>query len=214
MSALSRASLFLVIVVAVSAFIAGVYVAMPTPRAPGTPEIEGLLWPDPPRLSTFSLSDADGAVFDAQRLDGHWTLLFFGFTHCPDICPGTLATLKLAYARLQAQPEFAAKGQVVFVSVDPARDTPATLGSYVRHFNPAFLAATGTEAALTELTRQLGILHARIQQGDGDYTIDHTASIILIGPQRERLAVFSAPHDPASIAERVTRIIDFLKETV
>lgn len=210
MNSLSRVPTLLVILVAVTAFIAGVYLALPTPRNTATPDIEGLLWPNPPKVEAFSLIDAKGARFDETNLDGHWTLVFFGFTHCPDVCPGTLTTLKAVAGRLAGTPEFASRGQVLFVSVDPERDTPEVLQRYVEHFDPSFLAATAPPAELAAFTAQLGILHARVKLAAGDYTIDHTASLILIGPARERVAVFSAPHVPEELAGRVARIIDLV----
>lgn len=210
MNSLSRVPTLLVILVAVTAFIAGVYLALPTPSNTATPDIEGLLWPNPPKVEAFSLIDAKGARFDETNLDGHWTLVFFGFTHCPDVCPGTLTTLKAVAGRLAGTPEFASRGQVLFVSVDPERDTPEVLQRYVEHFDPSFLAATAPAAELAAFTAQLGILHARVKLAAGDYTIDHTASLILIGPARERVAVFSAPHVPEELAGRVARIIDLV----
>lgn len=210
MAFLARIPTLLVILVAVTAFIAGAYLALPTPRDPAAPDIEGLLWPNPPEVEAFHLIDAKGARFDETSLDDHWTLVFFGFTHCPDVCPGTLTTLKAVAARLAGNVEFASRGQILFVSVDPERDTPEVLQRYVAHFGTAFLAATAPAAELTALTSQLGILHARVNLEGGDYTIDHTASLILIGPKRERLAVFSAPHVPEDLAARVARIIDLV----
>ena len=211
MTSISRFSTLLVILVAVTAFIAGVYLALPTPPNTATPDIEGLLWPNPPRVEAFSLTDAKGARFDEMKLEGHWTLVFFGFTHCPDVCPGTLTTLKAVVSRLAGNSEFASRGQVLFVSVDPERDTPQVLQRYVEHFDRSFLAATAPAAELAAFTAQLGILHARVNLEAGDYTIDHTASLILIGPARERIAVFSAPHVPEEIAGRVARVIELVE---
>ena len=154
MNSLSRVPTLLVILVAVTAFIAGVYLALPTPSNTATPDIEGLLWPNPPKVEAFSLIDAKGARFDETNLDGHWTLVFFGFTHCPDVCPGTLTTLKAVAGRLAGTPEFASRGQVLFVSVDPERDTPEVLQRYVEHFDPSFLAATAPPAELAAFKGQ------------------------------------------------------------
>lgn len=211
MSSASRISTLLVILVAVTAFMAGVYLALPAPREDGAADIEGLLWPNPPQVGAFALTDARGQRFDETKLDERWTLMFFGFTHCPDVCPGTLTTLKAVADRLASNPQFAAHGQVVFVSVDPERDTPEVLQRYVAHFDPFFIAATAPAAELAAFTSQLGILHARVNLEGDEYTIDHTASIILIGPERERLAVFSAPHLPEDLAGRVTRIIEWME---
>lgn len=173
------------------------------------PEIPGLLWPDPPTLEAFALGGADGSPITEAKLRGHWTFLFFGFTQCPDVCPGTLATLKQATARLAGDETFSRTGQVLFVSVDPARDTPERLGPYVRYFDPAFLAATGPEDALAGLTRQLGVIYGRVPGSGDDYSMDHTASIFLIDPGLRVLGVFGMPHDAADIATRFRAIVNF-----
>lgn len=212
MASTDRTALLLLVIVAVLAFALGIHFARKTiPHE--APPVEGMLWPDPPRLGAFALDGADGTALTEAELTGKWTLLFFGFTHCPDVCPTTLATLRETTALLKDTPAFAEHGQVLFVSVDPERDTPAALAGYVGHFDAGFRAATAPAERLTGLTSQLGILHTRVNLGaDQDYTIDHTASILLIGPGLERLAVFSAPHSAPDLAGKITRIIDFLQE--
>lgn len=178
-------------------------------RSGQAPEVPGLLWPDPPTVGAFALTDADGRALTDAELRGRWTFLFFGFTQCPDVCPGTLAVLKQVKARLDEDPRFREAGQVVFVSVDPARDTADRLGPYVRHFDPAFRAATGPEEALTALTRPLGVIFGRIPGSGDDYTMDHTASIFLIDPALRVLSVFAMPHEAAEIAGRFGAVADF-----
>jgi protein SCO1/2 len=173
------------------------------------PAVPGLLWPDPPRLGAFALGGLDGAAFTEAGLRGHWTFLFFGFTQCPDVCPGTLAVLKRVKALLADDPTFLRAGQVVLVSVDPARDTPARLGPYVRHFDPSFLAAVGPEDALGGLTRQLGVIYGRVPGSGDDYSVDHTASIFLVDPDLRVLGLFGLPHDAGEIASRFRAIVAF-----
>jgi protein SCO1/2 len=176
-------------------------------RTADVPAIQGLLWPDPPQISAFSLGSDKGRISE-ETLKGRWTLLFFGFTHCPDVCPSTLATLKQVAARLAENKTFADHGQVLFVSVDPARDTPTALAEYVHYFDPRFLAATGTDAELNALTGPLGVIHAQVPTGNGDYSIDHTASIFLVDPQLRVLGKFGLPHDAATISNGFTAISD------
>ncbi len=178
-------------------------------RAPEAPQVPGLLWPAPPVVPAFSLGSAAGGQLTAANLKGHWTLLFFGFTHCPDVCPTTLAVLKQAAAKLKDDPLYRDLGQVLFVSVDPERDTPETLAKYVHYFNPAFLAATGQDAALNALTGPLSVIRAKVPDGKDDYTFDHTASIFLVDPALRVLGRFSPPHDPASLAEGFRAISAF-----
>lgn len=200
----------LLVLIALVAFSAGVFLA--TRGGGEAADIPGLLWPDPPPTAAFALTDAESRPFTREDLTGRWTFLFFGFTHCPDVCPAALATLKAVDERLEAHPVWQDRGQVVFVSVDPARDTPETLGAYVRHFNPAFRAATGEARALEALTRPLGVLHQRVDGGEADaYTIDHTASILLVDPAARLVGVFGLPHDAADIADRFTRIERFVE---
>jgi protein SCO1/2 len=181
-------------------------------RAPQTPSIPGLLWPDPPVLGSFSLQGADGNPLSETALKGRWTLLFFGFTHCPDVCPTTLAVLKQVAHQLAADEFFKSEGQVLFVSIDPARDTPATLANYVHYFNPAFLAATGPDAALNALTTPLSVIRAQIPNGKDDYAFDHTASIFLVAPDLRVLGKFGLPHDAGAISAGFRAITAFGRE--
>lgn len=198
--------LVLIALLAISAFVIGVYVA--GSNRGEHPAITGLLWPDPPQLTAFNLSGADGAAITDATLRGKWTLLFFGFTHCPDVCPTTLQTLKTVRAQLE-QP-LHGTGQVLFVSVDPARDTPAALRDYVQYFDPSFIAATGNDDQLSQLTRQLGVIYAKVPTADPkSYSMDHTASILLIGPKLQLLGVFSPPHRANPLAAQIKAIIEF-----
>ena len=193
--------------IAFVALSAGVLVAVLNQSGP--PRIEGLLWPDPPRIPAFALRTAQGAAFEQSALKGRWTLMFFGFTHCPDVCPTTLATLKRVTEQLRAVPAFAGHGQVLFVSLDPERDTPEKLAAYVSYFDPGFLAATGDEAALDALTRPLGVIRAKVPGTNDEYTLDHTASIFLVDPDLRVLGLFGLPHDAKKIASAVKDITQF-----
>ncbi len=174
---------------------------------------EGTLLPQPRPLADFALTDQDGRPFSLANLRGGWTFLAIGYTHCPDICPMTLATFDAidrqiaqsgtqsgaqsgAGRRVEARPRF------LFVSVDPGRDTPERLAQYVRYFNPGFLGATGEEAQLRALTAQLGLLYVRVEGQDTamGYLMDHSASILLVDPRGRLTAIFSAPHDAAGMA--------------
>jgi protein SCO1/2 len=162
------------------------------------------LLPELRPLSPFSLLDQRGETYDNSRLRGHWTLLSFGYTHCPDICPTTLAEmahLKQSLDQLGMQAPY----EIGFVSVDPERDTPDRLAEYVTYFDPDFLGVTGSPEALTDLTRPLGIMYRKvITEGSAmNYVMDHSASLILIDPQGRYRALFSPPHDPAIMAEDI-----------
>ena len=178
-------------------------------RGSKAPDIPGLLWPDPPVLANFSLLGSADQPIDQHSLEGRWTLLFFGFTNCPDICPTTLAVLKQTVARLADYPPFREQGQVLFISLDPARDTPAQLGQYVQHFDTRFLAATGDDAALDAVTVPLGVIRAKVEDGSGGYSIDHTASIFLIDPKLRVIGKFGLPHSAAMLDEGFRAITNF-----
>lgn len=176
------------------------------------PDVPGLLWPPGPELAGFELLDQHGERFDKARLEGQWTLLFFGFTNCPDVCPATLQVMDSASRRLLAAGFPAGQLQVVMVSVDPERDTPEQLARYLAYFNEDFLGLTGSDEHLQTLTSQLGALYVREAADDsGNYSVDHTAALFLIDPGVRRLGVFSAPHEPADIAERIRAIHAFMK---
>ena len=136
-----RRALILGLPLGIGALAAGYVVSRAVYQPPDT-KPDGLLWPNPKRLSGFSLSATDGKNLDVERLRGRWSFLFFGYTFCPDVCPTTLVTMKTALNRLR-DTESAGDVQVVFVSVDPARDTLDRMKQYVEYFDASFIGATG-----------------------------------------------------------------------
>lgn len=185
-------------------------------NAPAPAGVEGLLWPNPKSVAAFTLTDQAGQAFDLERLRGKWSFLFFGYTHCPDICPITLGVLKSVADRLASEGRYAADSQMVFVSVDPARDTPEVLREYVGFFGPGFVGATGTDAQLTTFTRDLGVLYMRVGEGDGavagtNYLVDHSAAVLLVDPQGRLVGVFPAPQTVDGVAQRYAAIRAFLE---
>lgn len=148
--------------------------------------------PEPMTLPDFSLLDQTGADFDRDALRGQWSVVFFGFTHCPDICPATLQQLALARnaARTSGAGTFP---QIVFVSVDPDRDTVDVIASYVEHFGDDVIGVSGDISELQKLTSATGIYFAKTS-ADGDYSVDHSAAVLVINPDAEFHALFSAPH--------------------
>ncbi len=165
--------------------------------------------PESRPLKPFKLRDQNDQAFDLSRLKDHWTLIFFGYTHCPDVCPATLAIMAQAHKLLAETPEDLQATQFVFVSVDPQRDTTDQLKSYVGYFNPTFLGVTGEAGEIDRLTRQMGVAYA-INKGDDptrtNYTVDHSAAILLIDPSGGFRAVFSTPHSAENISVAFRRI--------
>ena len=159
-----------------------------------------LVYPQPKPVPEFSLTRSDGKAFTPGGLRGRWTLVFFGFTHCPDVCPTTLGTLREVRALLDASPA-KAPVQMLFVSIDPARDDPATLGKYTAFFSPSIIAATADDASLQAFTRALGVVYMRAPGGaDDNYNMDHTASLLVIDPEARLHALIRPPHAADAIA--------------
>ena len=182
------------------------------PRRETRPVLEQATWLDSARpLPEFALTDNHGHDYRRDSLRGHWTLMFFGFTNCPDVCPTTLAVLADVRRQLQDLPQ----GEwpaVVFVSVDPARDTPEALGRYVAHFDPQFLGVTGPPQAIEVLTRHLGVaVSIGAAEENGNYTVDHTAAIFLIDPDAAMKAVFGSPHVASVIVRDYRSIVSAVR---
>lgn len=171
--------------------------------------VQGIYFTEPNYLNPFQLKSTKGKTFTDQDLLGHWTLLFFGFTHCPDICPTTMAVLNTALDTFKkTSPKFKAP-QVVFVSVDPARDKLDIMKKYVHYFNPTFMGATGNEEALKGLTRQVGVVFDKIvfdENHPDNYAMEHSTSIVLINPKGAIQAIFTAPHDSATLSKELTAV--------
>ena len=190
----------------VLATVLGVLAAMHQ-RQEAEPDIPGLLWPDPKALTPFTAVDHGNNPFTLTDLHGKWSFLFFGFTHCPDICPVTLAAMDKVHKQLEQTQNV----QTVFVSVDPERDTPARLDKYVTSFNPEFIGLGGSVEQIASLTGQIGLPYfldkAKRQE---NYLVDHGTSLFLIDPQGRLVAIFSTPHESRSITDRFNRIRHFI----
>lgn len=195
---------------AVIAFVAGYFLAQSNQTAMSPPTVAGFLWPPSPPVEHLKLIDTSGAVFDETKLNDRWTLLFFGFTHCPDICPTTLSTLKRVHELLVGHQAFDRSGQVLFISVDAARDTPEILRAYTDYFSPEFLAAAVAHEDLYRLTEQFGVQVTKVSGDSSDeYYYDHPAYILLSGPDNRITGVFAPPLDAADIAQQVRTIVDW-----
>ena len=195
--------------IAVSAFATGIWFSAHHRTGSDGLTVEGLLWPDPPGVASFHLIDHRGTPFTHEELKGRWSLVFFGFTHCPDVCPTSLQALSDAYADLKISVPDGKPLQVVFVSVDPERDTIETLSPYVGYFSPEFIAATSSVDEVRALARSIGVLFMKIDQGDG-YTMDHSAGIFYISPAGRLISVLTAPHNAVEIVERFQNVSTFI----
>jgi protein SCO1 len=161
------------------------------------------LFPDPKPLTAFALTDHQNRVFDLARLKGKWSFLFFGYTHCPDICPTTLAILARARDNIVKSAVGAENIQIVFISVDPNRDTADKLNQYVTYFHATFLGVTGDDAQIGNLAGQLGAAYqVAITPGMENYPVYHSTAVFLVDPQTRYHAVFTPPLDAEVISTR------------
>jgi protein SCO1/2 len=174
--------------------------------APTQPAMQAaLLYPQPRVVPEFALVRADGKPLTRADWHGHWTLAFFGFTQCPDVCPTTLAVLKQVWAKLD--PTQRSRVVVDFVSIDPQRDTPEQLGKYTAYFSPDFIAATGTDEQLTLLSRALGLVYARTPAQGTEYSVDHSAQVVIIDPQGRLVGIFRPPLDAIRIVADLNALL-------
>lgn len=174
----------------------------------GPPEIDGAVLSEPRALPEVPLRSPKGAT-DTQAVFGdRWTVVFFGFTHCPDVCPATLA--KLARA-IENWPDGGTPApSVVFVSVDPQRDTPERLAEYTAHFHPGFRGVTSTPDHLRQLSDAMGVAWQVLPAGDEtDYEVSHSSALLLVDPRGRLAAVFTAPHRPDRLARDLSHLIDY-----
>lgn len=161
--------------------------AQPTPTPTNLPQ--GIIPLDPPReLPDFTLPGSTGVPLSLSSFQGKFTLLFFGYTHCPDFCPLTLAhwrNIKLALG------DDAANVNFLFISVDGERDTPEVLAQYLSRFDPAFIGMTGDDATLAQIAPPYGLYYELHKDEGANYSVDHTTQTYLINPAGGMIDVFS-----------------------
>jgi protein SCO1/2 len=191
--------------VALAAAVAGVYVAR-VMNQPAVPDLEtGTSLPQPRPLTPFNLVDTHGAAAGTDTLRGHSTLVFFGFTHCPDVCPTTLALL----ANVQRQVAISDL-KIALITVDPERDTPEQLGNYIAAFNGEFIGLTGSPPEIVKTMKAFGVAASRVDLAGGSYTMDHSATIFAVDAGARIVAVFTPPFNSAGL----TRDIRTLQSTL
>jgi protein SCO1/2 len=173
-------------------------------RAAPVPELQAVrLLPEPRPLPDFDLAQSDGTRLVPGELRGQWTVVFLGFTHCPDICPMTLARMAQAQKQWADMPE-SVRPRILFVSVDPERDTPARIGEYAHHFHADTMAATGPVPMLEDLATALGMVFMKVPPPEGvpadQYSVDHSATLAVLDPQGRMAGLLRPPFDPDAIA--------------
>jgi protein SCO1/2 len=165
---------------------------------------------DPRPLPEFELLSHAGQAFRKENLTGNWNFLFFGFTHCPDVCPTTLATLNKVLLQISESSATRPPG-VVFVSVDPVRDSVAKLAAYVPYFNPVFIGLTGRPDEIQNLTGDMGVavIYSPVEPGpdeetpdaERNHTVDHSTALFLVDPMGRLAGIFGAPHKAETIID-------------
>ena len=177
--------------------------AAPSPATANAPAVTSFTrLPEPRTLPAFALQQSDGSTLSGGELEGHWTVVFLGFTHCPDICPTTLAQLAGAQKQWASLPE-ASRPRVLFVSADPDRDSPKLTGEYAHAFHPDTLAATAPLPQLQAFARSLSLVFMKSPGASGkpdDYSIDHSAALVVLDPQARMAGVVQPPFDVKGIA--------------
>ncbi|TNE80621.1 MAG: SCO family protein [Gammaproteobacteria bacterium] len=190
----------MVILVLVALMVAGFAYKISQPRILNKYELKAngaVLLDTPRKFSEFQLTDHRGQPFTQKNLEGKWTLIFFGFTHCPDICPTTMAAAAKMYAGLDEDER--EDLQVVLISLDPERDTPEQLAEYVPYFNEDFVGASGNPYVLLKLATELNVAFSKVDLDNGDYTIDHSGNLVLINPYGHYHGFFRPPFEEGSM---------------
>jgi protein SCO1/2 len=183
--------------------LAGMFVARMVTNPVTTALESGTQFPEPRELSGFSLVDTQGAP---RELRGHPTLVFFGFTHCPDVCPTTLSLLGMVQKQVtQTNPGLSGL-KVALISVDPERDTPEQLGRYVASFGGDFIGLTGSPPEIVNVTRSFNVAFARVELPGGNYTMDHSATVFAVDSRGRIVAVFTPPLSVPKMARDLNRL--------
>jgi protein SCO1 len=188
-----------------------VFAPKPPSDRPATESIT--FYPQPRPLPDFNLAQSDGTRLIPGELKGHWTLVFLGFTFCPDVCPTTLTELAGAQKTWETQPE-SLRPRVLFISVDPERDTPARLGEYAHAFHKDTLAATADVPSLERFATSLGFVFQKVEgrhfdENPQDYTLEHSANLAVLDPDGKLAGLIRPPFK----AQAIARDLQLLTET-
>lgn len=196
-----RSALYLIPLL-LAAATAGYLVSRQLRQDPPVALQSGTLMPAPRGIPEFSLQDQSGATFGNARLAGAPSLLFFGFTHCPDVCPTTLAVM----AQLVREPGLEDL-QPVFVTVDPERDDAVALGRYVAAFGERLTGLRGDPQQLAPLLKGLGVAHAKLSLPGGGYTVDHSAALYYLNANGKWSAAFTPPFNYPVLRQDIAALV-------
>ncbi|MBL0163799.1 MAG: SCO family protein [Xanthomonadales bacterium] len=193
-----------------------ILVAARRPSAPdwasATPELQAILWPAARDVADFGLLDQQGRTFRKDDLKGHWSLLYFGYLQCPDICPTTLQSLGRMRKLMVDAGQVAVIPQMIFVSVDPKNDTPDRIDAYLAFFDKQLIGLSGAADQLQLLADSLGIIYAEHVEPNGVRSMEHTTSVIVVDPQGHGVAALTGSHQPRVMLQQFNALRDFLAD--
>lgn len=196
--------ILLLIVATVVGLIVHKFTKTPVLNEEALREQGAIVFNNPRRFTDFELLDAQGQAFTRAQLEGKWSLIYFGFTHCPDICPMTLLDLQRLTAALPK--DIASNTQIILVTLDPARDTPEVLQQYLAAFDSKFIGVTGEFLTIRRFANEVNVAFAKVVQGD-DYTVDHSGNIVLINPMGDYHGFFKPPFDVETLRLTFSSIV-------
>ena len=169
--------------------------------------ISGKLLNQPLSIRPFSLINQDQEIFNSDNLRNKWSILFFGYTNCPDVCPTTIYKLSENQKKLEKKVDLIDEFQVVLITLDPKRDNVARLKEYLAFFGPSLIGLTGNDSEIRKITSNLSVYFEQVGEGS-QYDFNHTASIFLIGPEGSVIASFSPASKSEELSQDILNIIE------
>lgn len=203
--------IIIVILLAILGYYSHYKKTAPLPATPTTQQTTPTqtLLPAPRTLNPFSLTDDAGNPLTNANLKGHWSLMFFGFTHCGDVCPTTLTELNKMYQQLQKDLPADRLPQIIFVSVDPERDTQPVLHNYIKNYNPNFIGATGNSDNLNVFVKDLGVyFHKKPSQDANTYDMEHSPQIYLFNPDGNWVGILTYPQQAEQLTQNYQALLN------
>ncbi|MCW8935070.1 MAG: SCO family protein [Gammaproteobacteria bacterium] len=209
---MKKSHILILFIAAVFAATSGIWMAKQTSDDSSVsikPEvIQGAIYPNAKNIKDFNLINHRSENITKENFKNHWSLIFVGYTHCPDICPTTMAVMTQVSEFMQKQQ--IKPPEIVFLSIDPERDTADILNSYVTYFNKDFIGLTGDVEEITQLSAQLNAVFRKApglsgQITDEDYLMDHSSALMLINPHGNLQSILTAPHTPANMIDSILK---------
>ena len=172
-----------------------------TPAPPERPPLQGASIGGP-----FELTGKDGKTVRYADFDGRYRMVYFGYTFCPDVCPVDVQVMMQAHARFaKAEPDLAQQIQPLFITIDPARDTPAIVGEFAAAFSPKLLGLTGSEAQISAAAKEFAVYYARGKETSGGYLMDHSRVAFLMGREGQPIAMLPTDKGPDAVVAELTK---------